>query len=340
MPMITTNDLKNGMTLDLDDGLFQVVEFQHVKPGKGGAFVRTTLKNVRNGAVVDRTFRAGEKVERAMIDKREMQFLYRDGDDYVFMDNTTYDQINVGPASLGDAAELPGRGRRRRPADVRRRDRRRRPARRGRAQHHRDRARAPGRPGVGRPQAGHPRDRPGRAGAAVRRARATASRSTPAPASTSPGREPLRRTRLRATTTSAVPGSRREARERALGLLYEAETEGRGPRPTVLGVAAARRPSAFAVELVHGRRRAPRRDRRARSAAYAQGLDARAHARASTGPCCASASSSWRTGPTCPPARSSPRRSSWPSATRTDESRPVRQRRAARPSPPRSAPPA
>ena len=101
---ITTNDLKNGMSLDLDEGLFQVVEFQHVKPGKGGAFVRTTLKNVRNGAVVDRTFRAGEKVERAIIDKREMQFLYREGDDYVFMDNTSYDQVNVTSASLGDSA--------------------------------------------------------------------------------------------------------------------------------------------------------------------------------------------------------------------------------------------
>ena len=92
---ITTNDLKNGMTLDLADGLFQVVEFQHVKPGKGGAFVRTTLKNVRTGAVVDRTFRAGEKVEQAGIDKREMQYLYRDGDDFVFMDNETYDQLHV-----------------------------------------------------------------------------------------------------------------------------------------------------------------------------------------------------------------------------------------------------
>jgi elongation factor P len=104
MPTITVNDLKNGMALDLDDGLFEVVEFQHVKPGKGGAFVRTTLKNVRNGAVVDRTFRGGEKVERAMIDKREMQFLYRAGEDYVFMDNSTYDQLNVGPSSLGAAS--------------------------------------------------------------------------------------------------------------------------------------------------------------------------------------------------------------------------------------------
>jgi elongation factor P len=104
MPTITTNDLKNGMTLELNDGLFQVVEFQHVKPGKGGAFVRTTLKNARTGAVLDRTFRAGEKVERANIDKREMNFLYREGTDYVFMDNETYEQMNVGPESLGDSA--------------------------------------------------------------------------------------------------------------------------------------------------------------------------------------------------------------------------------------------
>jgi len=104
MPIITTNDLKNGMTLELDDNLFSVVEFQHVKPGKGHAFVRTTLKNSRTGAVIDRTFRAGEKVERAIIDKRAMQFLYRDGDDYVFMDSETYDQMTVNPTTLGDAS--------------------------------------------------------------------------------------------------------------------------------------------------------------------------------------------------------------------------------------------
>jgi elongation factor P len=103
MSTITTNDLKNGMTLDLDDGLFQVVDFQHVKPGKGHAFVRTSLRNVRAGGTVERTFRSGEKVERATIDKREMNFLYRDGDDYVFMDNETFDQINVTPTTLGDA---------------------------------------------------------------------------------------------------------------------------------------------------------------------------------------------------------------------------------------------
>ena len=101
---VSTNDLKNGMTLDLPEGLFSVVEFQHVKPGKGGAFVRTKLKNVRTGAVVERTYRADEKLEQAIIDKREMQFLYRDGGDYVFMDNSTYEQLQVPRTALGDAA--------------------------------------------------------------------------------------------------------------------------------------------------------------------------------------------------------------------------------------------
>jgi elongation factor P len=100
---VSTNDLKNGMTLDLSEGLFQVVEFQHVKPGKGGAFVRTKLRNVRAGTVVERTFRADEKVEQAVIDKREMQYLYAEGQDLVFMDTETYDQMHVPPKSLGDA---------------------------------------------------------------------------------------------------------------------------------------------------------------------------------------------------------------------------------------------
>ena len=104
MPAITTNDLKNGITLELDNGLFTVVDFQHVKPGKGGAFVRTTLKNARTGAVIDRTFRAAEKVEQAIVDKREMQFLYREADEYVFMDTETYDQLHVAPTALGNAA--------------------------------------------------------------------------------------------------------------------------------------------------------------------------------------------------------------------------------------------
>ena len=104
MAAVSTNDLKRGMSLDLPEGLFQVVDFQHVKPGKGGAFVRTTLRNSRTGGTVDRTFRADEKVEQAVIDKRAMQFLYRDAQDLVFMDNQTYDQLHVSPVALGDAA--------------------------------------------------------------------------------------------------------------------------------------------------------------------------------------------------------------------------------------------
>ena len=103
--VVTTNDLKNGMCLDLPEGLMQVVEFQHVKPGKGGAFVRTTLKNVRTGQSLDRTFRAGEKVEQVKIDRREWQYLYRDGGDYVFMDQESYEQMHVAPAVLGDATK-------------------------------------------------------------------------------------------------------------------------------------------------------------------------------------------------------------------------------------------
>jgi len=100
---ISTNDLKNGMALALPEGLMTVVEFQHVKPGKGGAFVRTRLKNYRTGAVLDRTFRADEKVPLAVIDKREMQYLYREGAALVFMDSESYDQIHVDSESLGDA---------------------------------------------------------------------------------------------------------------------------------------------------------------------------------------------------------------------------------------------
>ena len=97
---VSTNDLKNGMALNLPEGLMTVIEFQHVKPGKGGAFVRTKLKSMTTGAVVDRTFRAGEKVERVTTETREMQYLYRDGDDLVLMDNKTYEQIQVPAASV------------------------------------------------------------------------------------------------------------------------------------------------------------------------------------------------------------------------------------------------
>jgi elongation factor P len=105
VPAITTNDLKNGITLELDGVLFQVVEFQHVKPGKGGAFVRSKIRNLRTGAVIDRTFNAGVRVEQAILDRKDMQFLYRDGDEYVFMDLESYDQMNVPPVALGDAAD-------------------------------------------------------------------------------------------------------------------------------------------------------------------------------------------------------------------------------------------
>jgi elongation factor P len=100
----TTNDLKNGLVLNIDGQLWTVVEFQHVKPGKGGAFVRTKLKNVLSGKVVDRTFNAGVKVETANVDKREMQFLYRDGEDWVFMDVQSYDQVHVPDPVVGDAS--------------------------------------------------------------------------------------------------------------------------------------------------------------------------------------------------------------------------------------------
>ena len=102
--MATTNDLKNGMVLDLDGQLWSVVHFQHVKPGKGGAFVRTTLKNVLSGKVVDRTFNAGTKVDTATVDRRPMTYLYREGDEFVFMDADTYDQVHVPAATLGDAS--------------------------------------------------------------------------------------------------------------------------------------------------------------------------------------------------------------------------------------------
>ncbi|WP_116951522.1 elongation factor P [Jiangella endophytica] len=104
--MATTNDLKNGIVLNLDGQLWSVVEFQHVKPGKGGAFVRTKLKNVLSGKVVDKTFNAGVKVETANVDRREMTYLYRDADDFVFMDTQSYEQTHVSAGVVGDAANF------------------------------------------------------------------------------------------------------------------------------------------------------------------------------------------------------------------------------------------
>ena len=104
--MATTNDIKNGSVLSIDGQLWNVVEFQHVKPGKGGAFVRTKLKNVLSGKVVDRTFNAGTKIDFATVDRRDFQYLYRDGDGFVFMDTSDYDQITISAATVGDAANF------------------------------------------------------------------------------------------------------------------------------------------------------------------------------------------------------------------------------------------
>ncbi len=103
--MASTSDFKNGLVLNLDGVLWTITEFQHVKPGKGPAFVRTTLKNVMTGKVVDKTFNAGIKVESATVDKRDMTFLYKDGSDFVFMDKDTYDQINVSAQVVGTVAD-------------------------------------------------------------------------------------------------------------------------------------------------------------------------------------------------------------------------------------------
>ena len=102
--MATTSDLKNGMCLDIEGSLWTVIKFQHVKPGKGPAFVRTKMRQVLTGKVVERTLNAGVKIDIAILEKREMQFLYKEGEDFVFMDNKTYDQMNISAATVGDAA--------------------------------------------------------------------------------------------------------------------------------------------------------------------------------------------------------------------------------------------
>ena len=101
--MASTADFKNGLVLNIDGQLWQIIEFQHVKPGKGPAFVRTKMKNVLSGKIVDRTLNAGVKVETATVDRRDMQYLYNDGSDYIFMDLDTYDQVPVSPETMGDA---------------------------------------------------------------------------------------------------------------------------------------------------------------------------------------------------------------------------------------------
>ena len=106
MATITAGDFRNGKTFEMDGKVMQVVEFQHVKPGKGAAFVRTKMKNVLTGKTVDRTLNAGVKVETATVDRRDMQYLYNDGSDYIFMDLSDYEQIPVSPEIIGDAANF------------------------------------------------------------------------------------------------------------------------------------------------------------------------------------------------------------------------------------------
>jgi elongation factor P len=103
--VVSTNNLKNGMTVLIDGELWRVDYFQHVKPGKGGAFVRTTLKGVQNGKTIDRTFRAGEDLEQAILEKRSLQYLYREGEHFVFMDTEHYEQSHVTEKAVGDAAK-------------------------------------------------------------------------------------------------------------------------------------------------------------------------------------------------------------------------------------------
>jgi elongation factor P len=104
--VITTADFRNGMTIEIDGVLYNIVYFQHVKPGKGGAFVRTRLKNLKTGAVTDKTFRAGEKVELAVLDKRKMQYLYREGATFIFMDMESFEQTAIPEAEVGEAARF------------------------------------------------------------------------------------------------------------------------------------------------------------------------------------------------------------------------------------------
>ena len=237
MPAITTNDLKNGITLELDNGLFQVVEFQHVKPGKGGAFVRTKLRNVKTGNVFDRTFNAGVRVEQAIVNRTEMQFLYRDGDDYVFMDNQNYEQTTVTSAALADVADYLVEGMTAQlgfhnnviisaeiPASV-------------------ELTIAETEPGVqgdrvsGARKQARARDGQGSPGAAVRRDRRQ-------------GQGRHAHGRVHDACLMERPDARSDARERALYLLYEAQAKGIEPAATIeLQVIE---PDAMTTDLVVG----------------------------------------------------------------------------------------
>ncbi len=249
--MATTNDLKNGLVLNLDGQLWSVVEFQHVKPGKGGAFVRTKLKNVLSGKVVDKTFNAGTKVDTATVDKRDMQYLYKDGDDYVFMDSSTYDQIHDRRGRRRRRRELPARE----PGGHRRHARGhaalRRAADVGRARDHLHRARPAGRPLDRRHEAGDGRDRLRDPGAAVPRDRHQGQGRHPRRATTSAG----------STTDPAAADARitagataRKARKRALDVLFEADQRGLDAADVLAERVRRADPPVpeYAVEIVEG----------------------------------------------------------------------------------------
>ena len=104
--MISAGDFRNGITIEYDNNVYQIIEFQHVKPGKGAAFVRTKLKNIKSGGVVEKTFRPTEKCPQARIDRKDMQYLYEDGDLYYFMDTETYDQVALNSETVGDALKI------------------------------------------------------------------------------------------------------------------------------------------------------------------------------------------------------------------------------------------
>ena len=261
----STNDLKNGMSLNLPEGLFSVVEFQHVKPGKGGAFVRTKLKNLRSGAVIERTYRADEKLDQAIIDKRDMQFLYRDGSDYVFMDTSTYEQMQAAPDTLGTAPDYLKEGDEANlqmyngeivgvdlPASVE-------------LNGDRDRARGAGRPGVGRPQAGHLQTGPGGPGPAVRQPRRRHQGRHPhrrvSDAGLSRATVPARAKWGRAPRSRTARAPRHQQRERALSLLYEAELKGESPLTCWTGCRCG--PIAYVCTLLERGRGHPGRGRRA-----------------------------------------------------------------------------
>ena len=264
---VSSNDFKNGMALNLpSEGLVTVVEFQHVKPGKGGAFVRTKLKKVAGGAVLERTFRGDEKVPLAVIDKREMQYLYREGDSLVFMDNESYDQLNVATNDLGSAVDFLKEGDTAVLHMYEGDGRRRRAPRRGRAHRHQHRARRAGRPRVGRPQAGDARDRPRRAGARCSSSRARRSRSTPAPGNTWRAPEPAWPSREAAAKLGSGPSaSVTSSKSRDLGVDALLEQQ---PAP----------PDEYAVQLVRGVEEHSA-DVDARAAQVLRALGARAHAR-------------------------------------------------------------